>query len=41
MTAIGAWLVTIAVIVSGVVLNERKRHTLAMSYHKMMRKIRK
>ncbi|MGV8956211.1 SspB-related isopeptide-forming adhesin [Lactococcus lactis] len=41
MTALGAWLVTIAVVVGGVVLNERKRHTLAMTYHKIMRKIRK
>ncbi|WP_349652173.1 SspB-related isopeptide-forming adhesin [Lactococcus lactis] len=41
MTAVGAWLVTVAAVVGGVVLNERKRHTLAMTYHKMMRKIRK
>lgn len=41
MTALGAWLVTIAAVVGGVVFNERKRHTLAMTYHKLMRKIRK
>lgn len=41
MTALGAWIVIIATITGGVVINERKRHTLAMTYHKIMRKIRK
>ncbi|AWN67103.1 cell wall anchor protein (plasmid) [Lactococcus lactis subsp. lactis] len=41
MTALGAWIVIVATITGGVVLNERKRHTLAMAYHKIMRKIRK
>lgn len=41
LTALGAWIATIAVIAGGLVVNECKRHTFAMLYHKMMRKIRK
>jgi hypothetical protein len=41
MTALGAWIVTIAAVTGGIVLNERKRHTLAMAYHKFVRKFHK
>lgn len=40
-TALGAWMVTIAVVAGGLVLNERKRHTLVKAYHKTARKLRK
>lgn len=41
MAALGAWIVTFAAVISGVVLNERKHHTLTNVYQSIIKKIRK
>ncbi|MCT0017684.1 cell wall anchor protein [Lactococcus lactis subsp. lactis] len=40
-TALGAWLVTIATVVGGVVLNERKRHSIAKLWSSLKQKVGK